>query len=307
MTGYRTVKYSLFAQKFVLLFLLVYLSVCLPVLSQSDQQKLILLKQIIERGNTLMARQLFKEALAQYEKCLSIDPGNATAKGNIVLLHNNWGIYYFRHNQYQDAQAEWQTALRLNPNDNKAKTNMLILKRELNRLGIELSNQLPEKQTPEKQESVQSENKKPENESSAIVILNRHNDNSSTDEKYKGQPGIQIVPAVPSNSNNAPLETIRPVPSPAPAEAPKLPNPVDDSQFKSNRADNTVSNWDTPDNQLAPSTKKTNGRSPVEEQLGYMEKKVYGRSLDELPVMKRLEKLEEDSFGRFQLLLYLSG
>ena len=115
----------------------------------------------MERGNSLMAKQLFQAALSEYQKCLVIDPGNATAKSNIVLLHNNWGIYYFRHNQYPDAQSEWQTALRLNPNDSKAKNNMLILKKELNRLGVELSDQLPaqDKQPPQKQETIQDEAK----------------------------------------------------------------------------------------------------------------------------------------------------
>lgn len=219
------------------------------VLAQSDRQTQLVIKQTIEQGNILMSKQLFKEALSEYERCLRTDPNNATARANIVLLHDNWGVYYFRHNQYQDAQIEWETALRLNPNDSKAKSNMLVLKNTLAKLGLDINTE----STMINQQKRISEEKQKAGEESAVVILGTH--------KNK--------PAAEENNN---LE-----------------------QYYSKGSGTANGTINKP---AINQTEERTQTSLVDEQLNRIEHKVYGRSLDELPITKRLEKLETDSFGQ---------
>ena len=73
-------------------------------------------------------------AIDEYNAALDIDPGSQTAKENIVLAHNNWGIFLFHHNKYDEAKAEWDKALQMNPLDRNAKQNLAVLKQTLSRL-----------------------------------------------------------------------------------------------------------------------------------------------------------------------------
>ncbi len=233
------------------------ITAAVPVFGQADRQKQLAIKAIIERGNVCMARQLFKEALGEYEKCLDVDPGNITAKSNIVLLHDNWGVYYFKHNQYQDAQMEWETALQLNPNDSKAKANMLVLKNTLAHMGLDLNTE----SEMIKQEKTAEQEKKNAGEQSAVVILGTNKNKPDTENK----------------------------------------NYVD--QYYSNERGGTT--LSTGSNKIEEKTTSVNQESNpalVDEQLSRIERKVYGHPFDELPVTKRLEKLEMDNFGQVSTL-----
>lgn len=268
-TYYQTVKYIDFSP-LVLLMLWLSLTAINPAYGQADRQKQLIIRGIIERGNVLMAKQLFKEALSEYEKCLDMEPGNITGKSNIVLLHDNWGVYYFRHNQYQDAQVEWETALQLNPNDSKAKSNMLVPKNTLAHLGLDLNT---ESQLIKEQKKAEQEPKKAE-EGSAVVILGTHRnkpdaqDKNYVDQYYSHEPG---GPTANASNNQAEAKTN--------VQEPKTNAPEP----------RTIS---------TPAATTQPVQPLIEEQLSCIERKVYGHPLDELPVTKRLDKLETDNFGQ---------
>ncbi len=248
-----------------LMFLMLWLCFIAWAPAQMDRQKQLMVKAIIERGNALMSRQLYKEALSEYQKSLDIDPGNTTARANIVLLHNNWGIYYFKHNQYQDAQAEWAMALQLNPNDSKAKNNMQVLKSTLARMGVDLN---AETEMTEQQNIADKEKKKDE-PGSAVVILSGNK--SKTDSQDKNRQDTNYVDQYYSSERNGTVSGA----SNKPAD--------------SSRAEEKT-------------TLPAQSQQVIEAQLARIERKVYGRTLDELPVTKRLEKLETDNFGQISTL-----
>jgi Tfp pilus assembly protein PilF len=81
----------------------------------------------INRGNALLARRQFQEAIAEYEAVLDIQPGYSIAKSNIALTHNNWGIFLYSQRKYAEAKEHWETALKLNPRDGHVIRNLKIV------------------------------------------------------------------------------------------------------------------------------------------------------------------------------------
>ncbi len=79
------------------------------------------------RGNMLLARRLFQDAITEYETVLQIDPSHAIAKGNLALAHNEWGIWFYRARKYKEAKDQWDIAAKLNPNDQNVKRNLRLL------------------------------------------------------------------------------------------------------------------------------------------------------------------------------------
>lgn len=79
------------------------------------------------RGNMLLARRLFQDAISEYETVLQIDPSHAIAKGNLALAHNEWGIWFYRYKKYKEAKEQWEIAAKLNPNDQNVKRNLKLL------------------------------------------------------------------------------------------------------------------------------------------------------------------------------------
>jgi len=261
-----------------LLPLLLWLSLAATSLAfgQSDRQKQLLIKSIIEHGNALMQKHAFKEALADYEKCVAMDPGNITARSNIVLLHDNWGVYYFAHNQYQDAQVEWETALQLNPKDAKAKRNMLVLKNTLAHMGLDLNT---ESNLIKQEKEVEHNQNKSEGQSAVVILGGSKNevpDKDYVNQYYSHEPGGNAI-----SPKDSQIETRTAEPK-ANEQSAKIatPTPVREAQV----------------------TKEPHDQSMIEQTLSRIERKVYGRPLDELPVIKRLEKLEADNFGQISTL-----
>lgn len=103
----------------------------------------------INRGNMLLSRRLFQEAITEYEEVLKIEPDNQIAKNNIALTHNNWGIYFYGAGKLTEAKQHWDTSLKLNPNDGNVRRNLKILE-------VRLRNSPPPSQQPE-----QDKNPKP--------------------------------------------------------------------------------------------------------------------------------------------------
>ncbi len=90
-------------------------------------EQLAEIRNHINRGNMLLGRRLFQDAIGEYENVLRIDPVNQIAKDNIALTHNNWGIYFFSARKYPEAKQQWEQALKLNPSDGHARRNLKIL------------------------------------------------------------------------------------------------------------------------------------------------------------------------------------
>jgi hypothetical protein len=106
-----------------------------PVWAQPTRTQEVNLRDHIYRGNSLLQRRDYEGAIAEYEQALEIDPMSSTAKENIVLSHNNWGIDLFRQKKYDEAKEQWSTALKLNPYDRNACNNLNVLKTTLAKLG----------------------------------------------------------------------------------------------------------------------------------------------------------------------------
>jgi|GEM_PF-1626690 len=78
------------------------------------------------RGNMLLGRRLFQDAISEYETVLQIDPSHAVAKGNLALAHNEWGIWFYRYKKYKEAKEQWEIAIKINPNDANVKRNLTL-------------------------------------------------------------------------------------------------------------------------------------------------------------------------------------
>lgn len=106
-----------------------------PVWAQPTRTQEVNLRDHIYKGNSLLQHRDYEGAIAEYEQALLIDPTSTTAKDNIVLSHNNWGIDLFRQKKYDEAREQWSTALKLNPYDRNARNNLNVLKTTLAKLG----------------------------------------------------------------------------------------------------------------------------------------------------------------------------
>ena len=111
--------------------------------------QLMEVREHINKGNLLLGRRQFQQALDEYEKCLMIDPGNQPAKDNIVLAHNNWAIMFFSQRRYDQAKGEWEEALKLNPYDRNVKRNLQILKVTIDHLGESATKKTAAKEAPD--------------------------------------------------------------------------------------------------------------------------------------------------------------
>ncbi|MBX9668187.1 MAG: tetratricopeptide repeat protein [Candidatus Obscuribacterales bacterium] len=94
-------------------------------------EQLAEIRNHINRGNMLLGRRLFQDAIGEYENVLRIDPVNQIAKDNIALTHNNWGINFFSARKYPEAKQQWEQALKLNPSDGHARRNLKILEQRM--------------------------------------------------------------------------------------------------------------------------------------------------------------------------------
>ncbi len=101
-------------------------------------------REHINKGNGLLGRRLFAEAIGEYQKALDLDASNVAARHNIAETHNNWGIYWYGMRKYNDAMREWEITLELEPNHFNAKRNLVLLKQFAARQGIKLGQPAPE-------------------------------------------------------------------------------------------------------------------------------------------------------------------
>jgi len=223
--------------------------------AQANEGGVEKIRALIERGNALMNRQQFQPAIDEYQQVLDLEPNNPYAKANLILAHNNWGIFYFHKGELELAKAEWDKALTIDPNDHNAKNNLLVLKRRLAQLGKSLDDLSKEKAaktaakaeekkkeeppapsgvvllTPQKKEDAQPSNQ----ESTGVVLLTPQKKQDApagttetpTDNKTVS-PQVKAPEAVSTEAaHGAPVEVARPVETPPPARRTKADDELD--------------------------------------------------------------------------------
>lgn len=267
-------------------------------------------REYLQKGNVHLTRYEFQQALDAYTECLLCDPNNRTAKDNIVLTHNNWGIWWFQKRKYKEARDEWEQALKLNPMDRNARANMQVLKVTLKQQGL---NEDGEKPAPPP--SVKPGNDFPP---SQVIILtpglkSSPNSSASAPSDSTGesnQPGAGENSSAENSSGAAVIIKKSP---------PVTTSGGDSSSSVSTYSSGSTYNIDSPAGKFttapmtpaaAPPTTTNEPSVPaaataggsqgenIEDSLGQIEQKIYGRKQDSLPIIKRLEKLENDTHGK---------
>lgn len=155
----------------------------------------------INRGNALLARKQFQEAISEYEAVLQIQPDYPIAKSNIALTHNNWGILLYSQHKYAEAKEQWETALKLNPRDGHVVRNLKIVEAALAR------NPQPEQTTPTNPKPSGPQDWNPFDES--LDNIPKKNTNAASDTppaavaSPSGSPSSGTVAATVSTANSS--------------------------------------------------------------------------------------------------------
>jgi len=279
-------------------------------------------REYLQKGNVHLTRYEFQQALDAYTECLLCDPSNRTAKDNIVLTHNNWGIWWFQKRKYKEARDEWEQALTLNPMDRNARANMQVLKITLKQQGLNEDGEKPAPAAslkpgsdfPPSQAIILTPGLKasPGNSAGASPESNGESGSPGAGESSSGAAFVGGNPPAPSESSSGGAVII------------KKAAPVTTSGGDSSSSVSTYSSGSTYTNDLpagkfttapmTPESSQTNSANEpsasasataggsqeenIEDSLGQIEQKIYGRKQDSLPIMKRLEKLETDTHGK---------
>lgn len=231
------------------------------------------LREHINSGNRYLSQLQFELAIKEYEEALKIDAENRTAKGNVLVAHNNWGIHFAHHKKYAEALEQFEKVLQLDPNFGDAKRNIALVKRNM------------EREAP------------PSNPNSAIWDPNKDDDTAPKSKTTKTTK--QSAPKTQEEPQSAVILTPG-IKSSKPKEE-VIPN-VEGSAYGSNLFNTKTES--KPAEKPTESQSQPNTPSPVtppggtfEDQLTAIEVKVYGHKQVEMPVFKRLEKLELDTNG----------
>lgn len=293
----------LVGQKFsrcIYLYLVLVVQTTIMAGAAPPQFDLAKLHEHANKGNQHLSRMNFELALNEYEECLRIDPSNQTVRDNIVLCHNNWGIYYFKQMKYALAKAQWERALKLNPADRNAKTNMAILKNVTAKSGIDLDTVNGAKINKEK------------NDAGAVLLtpgykqsqssLTKETDSTSNmDQSNTSSLGsldtdtTSIIKSVPRNNTDLSPQD-KPSASSVTKDSTKpeiTPRPL------SNLTMPEIYSSDKEENTSNSQTRLVNpGPNTIEAKLAQLEVKLYGKTRQNMPVLRRLEQLELDTNGK---------
>ncbi|MBC7997963.1 MAG: tetratricopeptide repeat protein [Leptolyngbya sp.] len=272
-------------------------------------------REFLQKGNGHLNRLEFQKALEAYTESLLCDPDNRVVKDNIVLTHNNWGIWYFQKQKYKEAREEWDQALKLNPRDANARQNLRVLQATLSRQGL---------QSDDGSQKSAVKPPKPDFPPSQVIILTpglkQSGSNSATPESPSGAatpassaPSASADPfssesssggtggarIISSPASNSPASS---TPSAPTASAPPKNIPVSVPIVTTAAPVSTPSSLTNSDKSSSSSqSSATAGGSQgdnFEEQIGQIELKINGRKQESMPIMKRLEKLEIDTHGQ---------
>jgi tetratricopeptide (TPR) repeat protein len=249
------------------------------------------------------------------------DPSNTTAKDNIVLTHNNWGIDFFHHNKYEDAREHWNTALRLNPNDRNAKNNLNVLRAQLKKLGLSADG------APKAETAKTGSDEEPKSGGSVLpkgAQTAREDNTSVPNAVIIGRPssgGSQSSSSAASESSHVTFTTsggigagvnfaagaaslnaasvVMPK-SASSASSYDAPRPTAPAAPMPSSASSAAVIISAPPGQFSssPTTTSSLGTSNIEDKLAALENKVYGRTSKDVPILQRLERLERDTSSR---------
>jgi hypothetical protein len=95
-------------------------------------------RNLVNKGNYLMASGHFAEALKTYEEAEKYEPSNAIIKDNIAKVYNNWAIWFTKQKKYREAQEKLVKCMEIAPGYGQARTNLALLKRMALEDGIDL-------------------------------------------------------------------------------------------------------------------------------------------------------------------------
>jgi tetratricopeptide (TPR) repeat protein len=264
-----------------------------PALAQN--QNLETIREGVNRGNYYMAHNLFKRAIDEYEKCLDLDPDNSYAKGNIILAHNNWGIYHFHQGEYDLAKKEWEMALRLDPNDRNARNNLAIWQRTMARMGKPTSQPAPQFESDEPPPSLQAKEPPP-----AAVLL-------SPNKRAADATQASTQTSLPENDSPSISSGAKLITSQKSASTGTSSRQDSRPTQVSSQAEPLNSYYDIGESsgvKILPkvqprrqSEAETVGASTLDDTINRLESKIYGQTHKEISVLQRLDKMEVDSFG----------
>lgn len=300
--------------------------ICVAVLPVSAESlEAMKAREFLHKGNVHLTRLEFQQALDAYTECLLLEPNNRTAKENIVLTHNNWGIYWFQKRKYKEAREEWEQALKLNPADRNARNNMQILRVTLSRQG--LTDDGEKKQAP-----VKTNSDFPPSQAIILTPIKSGTGAATTTPTFSTAASDAASPsgataAGSSDSSETSSGAAVIIRSGGGASATTSGGGVSsmtNSVTNTSEAANAGSAAGSTASQSSPGISTYNDPAPgkfttapmsapaaavtataggsqgdnIEDSLAQIELKIYGRKQDSLPIMKRLEKLETDTHGK---------
>ena len=200
------------------------------VFAQGGQSIVETIRALLDKGNVYLSKQQFPQAIECYQQVLEQEPNNPYAKSNMVLAHNNWGIFWFHKNKFEEAKAEWEETLKLSPNDRNAKNNLVVLRSTLARMGKnfdDLGAEAKSKEVEKKKAQAQA------NQPPSAVLLTPQKSAGSVDsydendlKQAETPSGASLVsPGQPSaapspNSSSNPSSNLGPATAGSPAQAP---------------------------------------------------------------------------------------
>lgn len=260
---------------------------------KTNIQKTKTARDWLSTGNYLLSQNRFKQALEAYEQCLILDPGNAYAKSNIVLVHNNWGIFYFRKAQYELAKQEWLTALNLDPKNRNVKNNLATWQKAMQKLGHPTDMSTTKEET-----STLPISEKEEPQASAVVILSplkktinaREGAKAVDDKPLEAGKLIEPIKAEPAKIEP---NRLKPASDIELSTTTKIAKPVEPAPYDQATPSTTSSAILMPRNTIKPAP-----MSQIDDNLRRLEIKIYGQPNSESSVVKRLEKMETETFGK---------
>lgn len=268
--------------------------------AQSTRERQLAARDHVNQGNYLMGQNHFQEAIDEYKKALEIDPTNSVAKDNIITCHINWGNFYVRQRKYNEALKEYQTCLILNPYNPKALNNINVVKATMSREAAaarargEVDDSQASSESPGEPRKAAAPKKEP---SSAVILTPGVKIGGSGSTAASGQAAAEAAGSDNSTSYDDAGATGQ---ANSTSQGPSQPEPKSTSTGAAAAiirpaASASPANSAAPQNSPAASTP---GAGSLEELLAAVEVKIYGKKQADLPIFKRLEKLELDTGGQ---------
>ena len=287
-------------------------------------------RQAINNGNTHLRYKQYEKAIEEYEKAIKIDPTNRIARDNIGLVHNNWGTDYFNQRKFLDAKREWELALKINPGDGIARRNLQVLeihirnarrsarqgqfeKKEQEEENTESDASESDKDKPPvlKAQQAKEAEKKKEPPPPSAVILNMNTSTSSGNSNREPQtetPGDEFagtstdttdgngIDSILQDSINK-LKSTKKAPSNTAGDTRGNSFKVVKKQQPPPEVKSTFKRVSEPEVKSSPpADKKLN----LQDKITKLEKQVFGETRDDMPILKRIEMLEKDTYGKKQ-------